>query len=349
MVKWRNGKTASIGLPRTNDGQGTMGHRCMFLVFLLLLVPGCQQSRDTILIAQPDGPYRLSLSLSPSPPRPQEEVSLTYRITDVRTAQPVSDLQILHERALHTFIVSRNFQTFVHIHHEDFYPLTANDLALATFHYPYTFPHAGEYLLAGEFTYKDRSWVKQLRLAVGDTPTPAQVPVDLTRARTFGQYHATLTTSPNPPLAGYETELVLRLTHQDGTPVTNLGLYLGTEVHMASWRLDGTNFGHQHTYTPEMAAMMTAMRDHTTNPDHMAQMMVQMMRGPAKQVYAGPEIPVHHFFPTPGTYKVFFECAPGGKPLVVDFMVQVEEYREGMDTNVQSIVTPSAPGSDKNS
>jgi hypothetical protein len=66
------------------------------------------------------------------------------------------------------------------------------------------------------------------------------------------------------------------------------------------------------------------------------------MRGPAKQVYTGPELPVHHIFPTPGVYKLFFECAPGGKPLVADFMVKVVEYNEGVDTTVHSIVTPSA-------
>jgi hypothetical protein len=115
---------------------------------------------------------------------------------------------------------------------------------------------------------------------------------------------------------------------------------------MASWRIDGTNFGHQHTYTPEMAAMMTAMRDHTTNPNHMAQMMVQLMRGPARQVYHGPDLPVHHFFPTTGTYKIFFECAPNGKPLVVDFMINVVEYNDGMDSTVRSIVTPSASTGD---
>ena len=84
------------------------------------------------------------------------------------------------------------------------------------------------------------------------------------------------------------------------------------------------------------------MSDHMSNPNHMAKMMVQLMRGPAKQVYWGPTLPVHHVFPAPGVYKIFFECAPGGKPIVLDFMVRVVEYSEGMDTTVHSIVPPSA-------
>jgi hypothetical protein len=283
----------------------------------------------------------LELSVDPPHPRVGQEASLTYRITESKTRQPVKDLQVLHERILHTFIVSRDFKTFAHTHHEDFFPLSAQDLATATFHYPHVFPHVGEYLIAGEFTHKDRSWTKQFTLTIGNGSIPTTVEEDLRRAKLFGDYQVSLRTSPDPPVAGYDTELVCHLT-RDGTPVKSLELYLGTEVHMAAWRIDGTHFGHQHTYTPEMAAMMAMMRDHTSDPNHMARMMIQLMRGPAKQVYTGPELPVHHIFPTSGVYKLFFECAPDGKSLVADFMVKVVEYNEGVDTTVRSIVTPSA-------
>ena len=131
----------------------------------------------------------------------------------------------------------------------------------------------------------------------------------------------------------------------NGTPVTDLQLYLGTEVHMASWRLDGEHFGHQHTYTPQMAALMNRMRTMGDGSGQagetaarMNRMMVQLMSGPAKQVYSGPEIPVHHVFPTSGLYKLFFEAAPGGTRLVADFTVQVVDYDEERDTRIESIV-----------
>ena len=309
------------------------------IVVLLMTLLGCQRKTEQALVGQPDGPYRLALSLSPPQPHVGQETSLTYRITDVKTRQPLRDLQVLHERALHTFIVSRDFQTFTHTHHEDFFPLTAQDLAEATFHYPHVFPAAGEYLIAGEFTYKDRSWTKQFTIMVAGEVAQGRPETDLRRKKKFGSYQVSLTTSPDPPVAGHDAELVIHLM-RDGMPVTDLGLYLGTEVHMAAWRLDGEHFGHQHTYTPEMAAMMAMMRDHTSDPDHMAKMMVQMMSGPTQQVYIGPELTVHHVFPTPGIYVLFFECAPGGTPLVADFMVEVAEYSEGADTTVHSIVAP---------
>ena len=304
-------------------------------------VLGCRRAQEAVLIGQPTGPYRLELSVTPPRPQAGETASLTYRVTETAARQPVRDLQVLHERILHTFIVSRDFRTFAHTHHEDFFPLTPQDLAAATFHYPYVFPHVGEYLIAGEFTHKDRSWVKHFALAVAGEDAPGKVEEDLRREKSFGPYRVSLSTSPDPPVAGYDTEFVCYLT-RDEAPVTDLGLYLGTEVHMAAWRLDGEHFGHQHTYTPEMAAMMAMMRDHRSDPNHMARMMVQLMRGPAKQTYIGPELPVHHIFPAPGVYQLFFESAPGGKPLVADFMVQVVKYEEGTDTTVHSIVPASA-------
>lgn len=305
-----------------------------------LILSACRGPQETVLVGRPaTGPYRLELALTPGQPQAGIETILTYHLTESASKQPVRDLQILHERAIHTFIVSKDFRSFAHTHHEDFSPLTPQDLSAASFHFPYFFPHAGDYLIASEFTHKDRSWVKQFSLNIEGKPAEPVVE-DLRREKSFGPYQVALKTSPDPPVVGHDAELVCHFT-KNGVPVTDLTLYLGTEVHMASWRIDGEHFGHQHTYTPDMAKMMVMMSDHTSDPEHMARMMVQMMRAPAKQVYFGPDIPVHHIFPTAGTYVLYFETAPGGHPLVADFMVKVAEYEEGMDTTVHSIVQQS--------
>lgn len=316
------------------------------LSWLLLGLGGCEPSTERYLIGEPARPYRLALTLTPFQPRVGQEVSLTFRITEWDSQRPLVPLQVLHERALHTFIVSRDLSVFAHTHHEDFFPLRRQDLATATFHFPHTFPTAGEYMVVSEFTYKDRSWLKQFRFPVmGPKQGPRLAPLAESgevREKEFGSYRVTLRTSPDPPVAGHEVELVCEFS-RDGSPVTDLGLYLGTEVHMASWRLDGEHFGHQHTYTPEMAAIMTMAGDRQKTAKMKAQMdamMVQLMSGSAKQVYHGPQIPVHHVFPTPGLYKLFFEAAPGGKRLVADFIVRVMEYSEGVDTSIRSIVPP---------
>ena len=320
---------------------------------------GCDQTAQTSLVGAPSGPYQLALRLEPATLLVGQETQLSFRLTDSASHQPLSDLQILHERALHTFIVSKDFRVFAHTHHEDFFPLTDEDLAAATFRFPYTFPQIGEYMVVSEFTHKDRSWTKHFSLMVGEAeqgmgtaeaeqkPTLAQ----LARKKPFGPYQVELRSSPDPPVVGHRVEFVCVFT-KDGEPVTDLGLYLGTEVHMATWRLDGEHFGHQHTYTPEMAAIMNMMQGHAEHPDSMKEMkarmdalMVQLMSSEPKQTYPGPAIPVQHVFPTPGLYKVFFEVAPGGQRLVADFIVRVAEYEEGADTTVRSIVPREGAGS----
>ena len=232
-------KHPCLGQKSGNRGIGESGKKHLLAIchlpfaicFLLPLLGGCQQAHETVLVGRPEGPYRLELAVSPPQPQAGQETALTYRLTDTKTREAVSDLQILHERIIHTFIVSQDFQTFAHTHHEDFFPLTPQDIAAAQFHFPYTFPQAGTYLIAGEFTHKDRSWVKQFTVNVvgSNEGQPGEVIADLVRTKTFGQYQVSLATSPDPPVVGHDAELVLHLT-REGTPVSDLGLHLGTEV-----------------------------------------------------------------------------------------------------------------------
>jgi hypothetical protein len=129
------------------------------------------------------------------------------------------------------------------------------------------------------------------------------------------------------------------------SPVTDLELLLGSEVHVALWRIDGEHFGHAHSYTPHMAAMLSAMHDRevdaATRARRMSEMMVAMIDMPAELVFSGPRVPVRLVFPAPGIYVVFLQAAPGGSPRVFDFMVEVAPYEAGMDTSIDSMVTPA--------
>ncbi len=315
----------------------------IFFLTALILACSCQRGpAEKVFIGKPSSPYRVELRLDPSRPATGQKTMLTYTVKDTKLGVPVSDLQILHERILHTFIVSRDLDYFVHTHHEDFFSLSPQDIAKATFHYPHVFPYAGEYIVTAEFTHKDRTWFKRFEIAVGEDGEHKTPQRDLRREKLLDRYRISLRSSPDPPVAGHEVELVCHVETTEGKPVTDLGLYLGGEVHLALWRLDGEHFGHQHAYTPDMAAMMRMMRERRGDPSEMARMMVQMMRGPSKQVYFGPDIPVHHIFPEAGIYKLFFEIAPQGEVVMVDFMIEVVQYNEGIDTQMHSIVPVEA-------
>lgn len=330
--------------PLAPPGLLTAALRTTRLVILAATLAACGEPATAPLEGRPGGPYRMTLDIAPRPPRAGLPATLTTRLRHAGSGDPVTGLQIVHERAVHNFIVARDFSSFAHIHHEDFRPLTPADLASATFRFPYVFSQPGHYRMVSEFTHRDRGWTKHFDIVVGDDP-PAPAPrVDLARHKVFGVYTAQLHTSPPAPVAGFETELVLEL-ERDGRPVTDLALLLGSEVHVALWRLDGRHFGHAHSYTPHMAAMMNAMHDREAEPDararRMSELMVAMIDMPAELVFNGPRIPVHHVFPAPGIYAVFLQCAPGGRAQVFDFQIEVAEYADGMDTRVESMVTPA--------
>jgi hypothetical protein len=289
---------------------------------------------------RPSGPYLMTLETVPAQPQAGESTLLTTRITQRASREPPQNLQVLHERLVHNFIVNLDFSSFAHIHHEDFAPLTARDIEDATLHFPYTFSRAGTYRMVSEFTHQQRSWTKHFDIKVGAGSAP-QPQVNLEREKVFGAYRARLSASPALPVAGFETELVLELA-RDSVPVTDLQLVLGSEIHVAVWRLDGQYFGHTHSYTPHMAMMMASMHDRAkdapTRARLMSEMMLAMMDAPAQLVFSGPRVPVHYVFPEPGTYALFLHCAPGGEPRVFDFMVDVVAHAEGLDTHIESIV-----------
>lgn len=291
---------------------------------MLALGSACGKQTALSIDGAPAGPYRLNLALTPPAPGPGDEATLTFHLSHTATGEPLHDLQVVHERVLHTFIVARDFSSFAHIHHEDFQALTTVDLAAATLHFPYRFPHVGHYRIVSEFVYRDRTWIKQFELTVGNPRDADAVKIDLRREQTVGPYRARLAVSPASPVAGAETQLILELA-RDGQPVTDLALLLGTEAHVALWRIDGEHFGHTHSYTPEMAAMMAAMHGHAMNAQEAADMMLKMMSGPPTLNFPGPRVPVRYTFPTSGVYAVFMQVAPRGEPRVFGFMLEVKD------------------------
>ncbi|MGH8597114.1 MAG: hypothetical protein ACREXT_10700 [Gammaproteobacteria bacterium] len=294
-----------------------------------LVLHGCD-NQPALLEGQPADPYRLQLEIAPDAPLAAEPAQLAYRLSFAENGQPVRDLQITHERFIHTFIVARDFSSFAHIHHEDFAEITLSDLAAATFHFPYAFPNNGAYRIVAEFTHRDRSWIKHFDFKIGEPADAKPVAIDLSRESRVDRYLATLTSSPDHPVAGHDIEFVLHLS-RSAEPVTDLALLLGAEVHVALWRIDGEYFGHTHSYTPEMAAM-------AVHGEHSAAMMLKLMSAEAKLNYPGPDIPVRYQFKTPGVYQLFMQCAPSGEARVFRFMVEVLPYTDGIDTTVHSIV-----------
>ncbi len=274
------------------------------------------------LSGEPAGPYDLQLRLQPVAPLPAQPARLDFQLLESATARPVTDLQVVHERRLHTFIVARDFSSFAHLHQEDSRPLSAEDLAAGRFSFDYTFPKGGRYRVQTEFTHRNRSWFKSFDIDVGEPPSSLPQVLDLARSQTVGAYTATLAVTPEPLTAGREVALQLNLT-RGGEPVQDLQLWLGSEVHAALWRMDLRAFAHTHSDTPEMAAMREQMQGHQMSAAETAAMMLAMSAKPAQRVFPGPSVPMRFNFPSAGTWVMFCQLAPGGEPVVFRFMLNV--------------------------
>lgn len=299
--------------------------RLALVLGLALALAGCERpvpAPPPPLGGEPAGPYDLQLRLTPEAPLPAQPARLQFQLLETASARPVSDLQIVHERRLHTFIVARDFSSFAHLHQEDHAPLTAEDLAAGRFSFDYAFPKAGRFRVQSEFTHRNRSWLKSFDLDVGEPASSQPLVPDLSRSQTVGPYTASLTLEAEPVTAGREAAMQLSLS-RDGAPVTNLQLWLGSEVHAALWRTDLRGFGHTHSYTPEMAAMMAGMQGHQMSAAETAAMMLAMSAKPAQLAFPGPTVPLRFTFPDAGTWVMFCQLAPGGEPVVFRFMLNV--------------------------
>jgi hypothetical protein len=312
----------------------------------LLVVAGCADHRESPLEGRPGGPYRLTLSLDPPDPEPGQETLLSWQLTYTQSGEPVRDLLVAHERLIHNFIVNLDFSSFAHLHHEDFHQVTERELATASLRFPYRFPAAGRYRIVGEFAHRNVSWTKHFDIAIGDAAAPLHEAADTARTKQFGEYTATLEASPTTPIAGYEVELVLTL-ERGGEPVTDLGLYLGSELHGIMWRDDGKYFGHLHSYTPRVAAIIEMAHDRDADPTtrgaQIAQMMVQLMCMESELVFRGPTIPMRYVFPEPGRYHLFLQAAPGGVPRVFQFAIDVAAFTAGAAATMHSALERKTP------
>ncbi|MCK6527702.1 hypothetical protein L6R50_09100 [Myxococcota bacterium] len=242
----------------------------------------------------------------PEPPVGGDEVELWFRILD-QGGDPVDDLQINHDRMVHTFIISADLTSFQHRHHEDFYDLSADDLREATFHFPLTFPYSGDFLLLFDFAHGNLYYPRPVWFVVdGDTPQLPEPVVDLATERVAGDVRAELTWD-GPAIAGYEASWSLHLTEAEGgQEVTDLVQYLGADGHAALVSDDLAFAGHTHAWFPGME---------NVPPSH-----------EMSHEYDGPDLPFRYAFDAAGVYKMWVQFVRAGapdEPYLVDFMFEV--------------------------
>jgi len=234
-----------------------------------------------------------------------DETTLSIAVRDQRGC-PIPDLQVAHERFVHTLLISADLTSFQHLHHEDFTEITGYDIKDSAFAFPVTFPVAGDYRLVFDYAHQNQYVTTEDWLTVGGEPAQSAEPaLDYTLVRTVDDLTVTLRWDVEP-FAGFEASWAVTVTDAEGADVTDLVQWLGADGHAAVASADLAWVSHTHAWYPGMEDVP---------PGH-----------DMAWIYKGPELPFHFTFPTPGPYKMWVQFArtdAPDTPYVADFAFDV--------------------------
>jgi len=229
---------------------------------------------------------------------------ITFGFT--KSGSPVTDLMVHHARKVHVVIIGEDMKTIGHVHPSDFDSEREIE---------FTFPRAGEYLIAVDAMSSDGMISEQFQVSVsGDDSLPSQEE-DLSRELVFaGMYEQghdryvdpvvvepvedgyVVTLDAEQLIAGQEVMLSYHVEREG--PVEDLVPYLDAPMHFAIVRNDFGEFLHEHGVASGVRGV----------PDTF-----------------GPNLELSVTFPTAGTYHVFGQFKHKDQIVVSKFVVEVGE------------------------
>jgi hypothetical protein len=269
----------------------------------LLAVLGCTSGDDTDDTNVLPDIYTVACTLDPTPAIAGATTTVTLQVLDA-AGDPVPDLQQTHERMLHTLLIPSDLSSFAHLHQEDFEDVTADDLRMSTFQFPYAFPKSGEFVLAFDFARENKYLRSADFVTIEGSPAvdAAPTPNPATEGD-FEDLHAALVLD-TAPSAGTETAFHLHLT-RGGEPVDDVVQWLGTDAHIAIVSFDLESVGHTHAWIEGMDQLP---------PGHVM-----------PHQYPGPDIPFRYVFPQSGQYRTWTQVATSAHPdpYLISFDVDV--------------------------
>ncbi len=229
---------------------------------------------------------------------PGQSTRVTYRLTQAAGGAPVTDVVVSHEKLMHLIVISRDLQQFQHLHPQP--TGTPGKFAVDV-----TFAGSGAYLLFNEFSQGNgHTVVLRDSLAAGTSGALHAVLTEDLQPKTVGGVRVGLA-GADGVRAGQPTTLMFKVTDaRTGSAVHTLQPYLGAPAHVVIVGDDADTFEHTHGEAPNATH---------TKGEH-----------GAAGTY-GPDIAVHHTFPTPGLSKVWgqFQTADG-QVVTADFVVRVQ-------------------------
>ncbi|MBI3342492.1 ferric reductase-like transmembrane domain-containing protein [Candidatus Curtissbacteria bacterium] len=264
-------------------------------------VPGASQSVNTNIPGlNGDRTKRFTVSfIHPDNVNPNEDVPLGFQIFDASSGNPVVLFSTIYEKPMHFIIVSSSLDYFDHIH-----PVQDG----STFKITTKFPAPGQYHLYVDFQPLgaiEQQFAFTLNVGNVDQAAKASQQPDADLKKNFGDYVVSLDTGGTPKASVMSLggqKFTFKVTDKNGNDVTNLKPYLAAFGHMVMIKEDTYDYLHVHPNN-----LVAPKPDATGGP--IVEFLPIGIYGPIKS----------------GIYRVFTQFNPGGKLILTDFTVKVEQ------------------------
>lgn len=235
-------------------------------------------------ISNPGKPFEVQLS-APKPLNMGQPGWLDLQVSDPRTGWPPAQLNIVHEKPAHIFIVNQDLSDFQHVHPEAMRP--------GLMRIPVQFNAPGPYRLFLQFTTPQHGEVtlnKPFQLGNGITSAAKPMFPDDHLPKMVEGYQFRVSGLPTrqQPMSMFHVEVL-----KNGMPVGNIQPYLGAGAHGVIISQDGQSFIHTHP-----------------------------MAEPRNGFYQSP-IMFHTNIPQPGLYKMWVQTQIDGRVRTVDWTFRV--------------------------
>lgn len=236
------------------------------------------------LVSNPGKPFEVQVA-APQALQSGQPGWLDLQIYDPRTGRPPSQLNIVHEKPAHIFIVNQDLSDFQHVHPEAMRP--------GQLRIPVQFNAPGAYRLFLQFTTPEHGEVtlnKPFQLGTGMAPPARLMMPDAHLPKCVDGYTFRVSGLPTrqQPMAMFHVEVL-----KNGVPVGNIQPYLGAGAHGVIISQNGQSFIHTHP-----------------------------MAEPRNGFYQSP-IMFHTRIDQPGLYKMWIQTQIEGRVRTVDWTFQV--------------------------
>ena len=253
------------------------------------LKPGkCPRCGMKLVAGLPDPiEYPVAVTMEPAQPKPGQKVRLRFSVSDPKTAKPVTEFELIHERVLHLFLISEDLQHFAHEHPEAVGP--------GVFEIDWTFVRGGMWRVLLDFypTHATPQLISRTILLGGSALRVPELHSDSGQLRKGANIEVSLRMDPEIPLAGEKTLLQYRIV-----PREEFEPFLGAMGHMLVASADLIDLMHTHPFLVD-GGLAAPPAD-------------------AKQVQ------FNVIFPRPGMYRVWAQFQRAGVVNTIPFNVEVK-------------------------